>query len=164
VGTANITPSYGLAPSGFAFDAVGYLDVAEARREATSSYQVNSDGSINVVSGSVPDGGREPLHIVETQNLSPQVAYVANSISDKIASYTVGSDGTLTLLDSHAASLPRNSKAIDMAMDASGAYLYILTQANGSITGYTINPDASLTKITVVNGLPHKGTWGLAAN
>jgi 6-phosphogluconolactonase len=63
VGTATINASNGLGPSGFAFDANGFLDVAEAGQTSTSSYQVNSDGTLTTVSNSVQAPGREPLHV-----------------------------------------------------------------------------------------------------
>jgi 6-phosphogluconolactonase len=162
VGTPTVNASDGLEPFGFAFDANGFMDVTDSDQLATTSYQLNSDGTMSVISPIVTDFSREPAHIVETTTLSPQIAYVSNAVTDRIASYTVGSNGSLTLANGRAANLAVNSKAIDMVMDSSGTYLYVLTQANGMITGYTIKSTGGLSQVASIGGLPHKGTWGLA--
>lgn len=161
VGTPTVTASDGLNPFGFAFDANGFIDVTDSDQLATTSYQLNGDGTLGVISPIVTDFGREPAHIVETTTLTPQVAYVSNAVTDQISSYTIGSNGSLTLANGRAAKLPFNSKAIDMVMDPSGTYLYVLTQANGTITGYTIKASGGLSQVTSISGLPHRGTWGL---
>jgi 6-phosphogluconolactonase len=166
VGTAVVDNSFGQGPFGFAFDANAFLDVAEFGHplNGLSSYKVQSDGALTVLSGSVKDSGIEISHIVEVNNstLAMPIVYVSNAVSDSISSYTVNPDGTVSLLNPAVVQFAKGLKLLDMALDTSSSHLYVLTQKNGTITGFTINPDASLTQITSVSGLPTSGTWGLA--
>jgi 6-phosphogluconolactonase len=159
--------SHDPGPFGFTFDQNGNLDSTEGTNSTNglSSYAIQSDGSLTVLSGSVQDGGIEASHIVDTYITGlGEVAYVSNAHTNTISSYSIDSNGTVSLINKAAASLGTLVKAIDMATDSSGSYLYILTQKNGTITGFTINSDASLTQITTVTGLPTTATWGLAAD
>ncbi len=168
VGTAVFQTSNGAGPFGFAFDQNGNLDDTESSNalNGLSSYAIQSDGTLQVLSGSVQDGGMEASHIVDVYvpGLGMQVAYVANAITNAISSYSIQADGTVSLMNPVAAQFAASVKLIDMSLDSSGSYLYALTQKTGTITGFAINPDGSLTKITEGTGLPTKGTWGLAAD
>ena len=52
----NVQASNGLTPFGFGFGPDGRLYVSEAPTSSASSYDVASDGTIGLISGSVPNG------------------------------------------------------------------------------------------------------------
>jgi hypothetical protein len=59
-----ITPSSGEVPFGVDFDLRGHLLVVEAGANAASSYRVTLDGSLQTISGSVPNGQAATCWIV----------------------------------------------------------------------------------------------------
>jgi 6-phosphogluconolactonase len=119
-------PSNGLTPFGFAFDSRGHLIVSEAfggapNQGAASSYTVSDDGTLNVVSGSVPDFQTAACWVVITS--SGRYAFVSNTGSGTVSSYKIGSRGTLSLQNSVAGNTGPNSAPIDMALDNSSRFL-----------------------------------------
>jgi 6-phosphogluconolactonase len=158
-------PSNGMTPFGFEFDMREHLIISEAfggipNASAVSSYMVSASGSLNVISGSVPDFQTAACWIQITNN--GRYAYTTNTGSGAVSSYKLRLDGTLALLDSVAASTGAESFPINMALNNGGQYLYVQAAGLQSLAAYRVEPNGSLTSIDLVGGLPF-GAQGITA-
>jgi 6-phosphogluconolactonase (cycloisomerase 2 family) len=160
--------SFGLRPFSLAFRADGTLVVVEAfnaapNMSAASSYQVNPDGTIMVISGSVANGQTDTCWVVITPD--GRFAFVSNFGSGTISSYSVGPDGSLALLQGSAAFLGAMSQPVDISLSADGQFLYQLLRGPGAVAAFRIEADGSLAPLGVVaGGLPlADGISGLAS-
>jgi 6-phosphogluconolactonase (cycloisomerase 2 family) len=160
------SPSSGMTPFGFAFDNRGAPIVSEAfggtpNASATSSYTIADDGTLDVVSASMPDFQTAACWVVITN--SGRFAYVSNTGSGSVSSYRIGAGSTLTLLDSTAGVTGDGSSPIDMALDRSSRFLYVHAAGLQSVAAFRVSPrDGSLTPIGTFGGLP-LGAQGIAA-
>ncbi|HVQ86848.1 MAG TPA: beta-propeller fold lactonase family protein [Actinomycetes bacterium] len=157
------TPSAGVTPFGFGFNNKGTLLVTDAAGGAAgastaSSYRVNSNGSVSVVSGAVPTTQTAACWLVATND--GKYAFTSNTGSGSISSFAVGNDGSLNLLQAVAAS--PSGTTIDSAVDVSSKHLFTLDAANDKIDGYTVGSGGSLSKVASTVGLP-TASVGLAA-
>ena len=164
-GPPNPNPSNGVTPFGFAFDQSNNLINSEAfggvpNAAAVSSYTAALNGSLDVVSGSVPDFQTAACWIAITNNGG--YVYTTNTGTGVVSSYTLASGGTLTLLNSAAASLGATSFPIDLTLNNSSRYLYVLANGLQTVEAFSVARDGSLTKIDSAGGLPF-GTQGIAA-
>jgi 6-phosphogluconolactonase (cycloisomerase 2 family) len=130
-GDPQVRTSNGKTPFGFSFDDPGHLIVSEAfggapTASALSSYEVDEDGSLDLLSGSIGSGETAACWVV----VNGRAAFVSNTGSGTISSYSVGSVGTLALIDPAAA---RAKAPIDMALSRKGEFLYILSPGSKSI-------------------------------
>jgi 6-phosphogluconolactonase len=160
-----IQHSFGNAPFAFAFDPRDNLLVTEihessgtAGEGAVTSYQLDRDGILNTISGSVPDAQTAPCWIAVTPD--GRFAYAVNTASFVISGYEVGFNGELSLLGNGvtAATVPG---PLDNAFTRNGRYLYDVT-AGGSIIGYQVEADGSLTPLNLAVTVP-PGSRGLVA-
>ena len=157
--------SNGLTPFGFAFDPRNHVIVSEAfggapNAAAVSSYTANLNGTLDVVSGSVPDFQTAACWIVITN--SGRYVYTSNTGSGAVSSYALASSGELTLLNSVAANIGSMSFPIDMALNNSSRYLYVHAAGLQAVEAFRVETDGSLTPIGTVGGLPF-GAQGIAA-
>lgn len=119
---------------------------------AMSSYNLKSDGVLEVISADVGNGQSGLCWAVRSGNY----VYTSNFLSATISLYSVDKNGNLTLLDPVAANLnvlnPSASSVIDSAVTSDGRFLYQLTDSNGLIYAFEINKmDGSLTFIGTVS-------------
>ncbi|MGH3710086.1 MAG: lactonase family protein [Pseudonocardiaceae bacterium] len=121
-------PSNGAGPFGFAFVGEDVIVVSEATANATSSYRVAGDGTIKVISGSVPAEQAACWASINSVT-NPRYAYVSNAISGTISGYRIDSDRALTPLspDGHSAVLRDSRAALDSAVSSDDRFLYVLT-------------------------------------
>ena len=159
--------SVGATPFGFAFDRRGHLLVSEAfggaaNASALSSYEVEDDGTLDVISPSVPTTESAACWVQTT--LDGRHAYVTNTASGTISGYSIGPDGSLELLeaDGVTGSSGAGSGPIDMALTEDGRFLYDLRGGSGSIGIFRVRSDGRLVSVGSISGLP-AGTNGLAA-
>ena len=158
--------SNGMTPFGFAFNNPGFLVVSEAfggtpNGSAASSYSAAEDGTLSVISGSVPNSQTASCWVVITNN--GHLGFVSNTGSGTISSYGIGSgDGTLSLINSVAGDTGANSAPIDMALNNSSHFLYVLAGGLQSVVSFRVEFDGSLTLIDTDGGLP-LGAQGIAA-
>lgn len=164
-GAANVQDSNGATPFGFAFGKRGQLFVSEAfggapDASATSSYEVDRDGSLTTISASIGTTETAACWVVLTENL--RFAYVSNTGSGSLSGYSIDFDGELTLLDvdGRTGVTGAGSGPIDMAI--TGPFLFSLNEAAGTIGVFRIARDGSLTRLPFAAGLP-RGANGLAA-
>jgi len=158
-------PSNGMTPFGFAFNNSGFLVVSEAfggtpNQSAASSYSAAEDGTLGVISGSVPNSQTASCWVVTTNN--GKSAFVSNTGSGTISNYGIGKDGTLTLVNGAAADTGPTSAPIDMALNNSSHFLYVLLGGSQSVAAFSVGRDGALTMIDTDGGLP-LGAQGIAA-
>ena len=160
-----IQNSFGNAPFAFAFDPRDHLLVTEVRESsgtagqgAVTSYQLNDDGILNRVSGSVPDSQTAPCWIAITPD--GRYAYAVNTGSAVISGYQVAYNGELSLLGDGVTAQTANAP-LDNAFTRNGRYLYDVT-GGGLIFGYQVEADGSLTPLNVTATVP-PGSRGLVA-
>ena len=159
--------SFGLRPFSLAFrdDNVVVVEAFNAMPglSAASSYLLNPDGTLAVISGSVANGQTDVCWVVVTND--GQFAFTANFGSGTISSYAFDPSGMLTLLDGDAAFLGAMSQPVDISLSADGEYLYQLLRGTGAVAAFRVETDGSLTPLGLVaGGLPvADGASGLAA-
>ncbi|MGO8736834.1 MAG: lactonase family protein [Terriglobia bacterium] len=161
-GHASLHGSYtssGTAPFGFAFTHHDYVIVSEAGPDALSSYEVDENGDLELVTGSLGDGQAATCWAVVTDD--GLYAYAANAGTNNISLYGV-SDGALTLLDATAGTTGTGSTPTDMALSADSHFLYVRDGGNGKVSGFQVNGDGSLTPVGFVSGIG-SDTQGIAA-
>lgn len=155
--------SSGTTPFGFAF---GHNDVAIVSdagsgpgTSAVSSYKVDEDGNLVVISPALADTQTAACWLIVPQN--GLFAYTANAGSGTISSYAVSEGGSLSLLQTAAASVG-NTTPTDMAFSENSRFLYVRSGGNGVISGFRVEAGGSLTPVTTAAGLPD-GAQGIAA-
>ncbi len=160
--------SHGIRPFSLAFRSDGTLVVAESfdatpGLAAASSYHVAPNGTLNVVSGSVPNHQTDSCWIVITKD--GRYVFTANFGSGTISSYGLSSAGELRLIDGAAASLGTSSQPVDLALSNDSHYLYLLLRGTGAVAAFAISDGGTLKPLGVVTGaLPvADGASGLAA-
>jgi 6-phosphogluconolactonase (cycloisomerase 2 family) len=161
-GAATTSASVGATPFGFDFDPRGNLLASNASGSA-SSYSVDANGQLQVISGAVAANQTAPCWLVVGK--SGRYAYTANGGSGTISRFGIGSNGSLTLLDlpgSPAASLGATSHPLDLAISSDGRFLYNLTDGLHRISVWQIGADGTLSPVEQVGDLP-AGAEGIAA-
>jgi 6-phosphogluconolactonase len=161
-------PSNGVTPFGFGFNKRGYLIVSEAFMgapdlSAVSSYDLNDEGDLDVISGSEPTTETAACWIAITKN--GKFTYTTNTGSGTITGYKINPDGSLTILnaDGVTAVTGPGSAPTDEALSKDSKYLYALNSGTGEIDVFKINKNTgSLSSVHSVGDLPANAT-GLAA-
>lgn len=160
--------SFGLRPFSLAFRNDDKLVVVESfnaapNLSAASSYQLNADGTITAISGSIPNGQTDVCWVLISND--GRYVYAANFGSGTISSYNLSPSGSLTLLNGAAAALGAMSQPVDIDVSADGHYLYQLLRGTGAVAAFRMDADGSLTSLGLVTGgLPvADGASGLAA-
>jgi len=158
--------SAGVQP--FGFD-VGWKDrvfVSEAvggmpNASSASSYGLNWEGDLNVISGAVPTHQTAACWL--KVSLNGRVAYTANAGSGTISGFQITADGSLELLSPGGVSgvTGVGSHPTDMALSRDGRFLYSLNNGNGTLSAFVVNPDGTLDPVAGASGLPTSSS-GLA--
>jgi 6-phosphogluconolactonase (cycloisomerase 2 family) len=163
--------SAGTLPFSFTFDSSGTLLVTEVIGQgeggagpptngSVSTYTVNADGTLNVISTSVRNFQTATCWIVGID----EYYFVSNTASDTISSYTLASDGSLTLLEEESFSTASGAAPTDLAV--SGNFIYVLNSGLDRVTSYEADPNdgsvASLSNAANILGDVTPGAVGLA--
>jgi 6-phosphogluconolactonase len=158
--------SAGQTPFGFAFRGRDLI-VSEAfggaqDASAASSYDLDHDGQLEVISPSVPTTESSACWVAVTDN--GRFAYTANTGSGTISGYRIAPDGELTLLNSDGVTgiTGPNSSPADMTFSFNSRFLYC-RNGNGTISAFRVGQDGSLSALAGISGLP-PGTTGLAGH
>ena len=158
-------PSAGQTPFGFAFNQQGVLIVSEAfggavNGSAVSSYTLGANGTLGVVSASVPTTETAACWVAVTND--GQFAYAANTGSASVTGYRVD-QARLTILNADGKTGNTGTTAIDVAVSRNSQFLYTLTADSHAISAFAVRQnDGSLSPVSGAAGLP-VGTVGLAA-
>lgn len=138
-------------PGAFAatFDPQGTVIVSETgpagttNQAATSSYSIQPDGMLSVISLSVPSQGSANCWNAVTPN--GKWVYVSNSASDTLSGYAIGKGGTLTpIAGTVVGTNPPGSINLDLAVSTNGKYLYTLNSGTGTVAIFRIQADGTL--------------------
>ena len=160
-----VNPSAGQTPFGFAFNQHGVLIVSEAfggavDASAVSSYTLGSNGTLDVVSASVPTTETAACWVAVTTN--GKFAYAANTGSASVTGFEVHK-ASLDLLNADGKTGNTGTTPIDAAVSRNGQFLYTLTAGSHAISAFAVRQnDGSLSAVGGAAGLP-VGTVGLAA-
>jgi len=154
-------PSAGVTPFGFDFDHQGRVLVSEAFGGAPdastiSSYELSDDGSLEVISASVPTLQTAACWVLVSAN--GRYAYTTNTGSHSVSGFAIGRRGELTGIGATAT----GQGPIDMAQARNGRFIYTLNAGDGSIAAFRFRSDGSLAFLQQVFGVP-AGSNGLAA-
>ncbi|HZB87121.1 MAG TPA: beta-propeller fold lactonase family protein [Terracidiphilus sp.] len=155
-GEDQLQNSNGLNPFDLAFDPRNNLIVTEIQETgatnpgSATSYQINREGTLDTVSGSVPDFQAAPCWLEITGD--GQYAYAVNTGSSVISGYRVTARGELTLLG-NGVTATTGPHPLDIAFTRDSRYLYNVSGA-GTLVGFRINADGSLTSLGQVTTVP----------
>jgi 6-phosphogluconolactonase len=160
------SPSVGAAPFGFDITRRGTIVVSEpgGADNSATSYDIERDGSLRVVSARVFANQGAPCWVVITKN--GRFAYTANAASGSISGYGVDAHGSLTLLtpDGRTGVTGQGTTPLDMDVSRDSRFLYVIEGATGNVMGFEIGRDGSLAAMgdapPPVSG---RGRGGLAA-
>jgi len=162
---AVVNASAGQTPFGFAFNQHGVLIVSEAfgggvDASAVSSYRLSTNGTLAVVSASVPTTETAACWVAVTNN--GKFAYAANTGSASVTGYRVD-QASLTILNPDGKTGNTGNTPIDAAVSRNSQFLYTLTAGSHTISAFSVGQDdGSLGQVGEASGLP-VGTVGLAA-
>ena len=153
-------------PTPFGFDAGknGNIFVSEAAGGAAgasklSSYHVNNNGSILLITGSVGANQSAACWVVITNN--GKYAYATNTASNNLSSFDVNKNtGNISVNTSIAATT--GAGPIDAALSNNSKYLYVLNSGSHSLGVYAVAANGALSNVQTVTGVP-AGATGLAA-
>lgn len=159
-----INTASGTLPFGSLFLSSGVLLVTEAGTSALSSYALSPDGSLNAISGSVPNGQMTSCWVAAARN--EQFAYTSNTLSGTIAIYRIASNGEVNFIR-NVPSTPAGTPTglpIDIRTSKDGRFCYVLNGNQGTISVFQIEDDGSLGHLQVAawTKLPYFGSQGLA--
>jgi 6-phosphogluconolactonase len=168
--TATAVPSNsnGNTPFSCAFTSTDVLIVAEfaggpGGDSAASSYLINSDGTLKLVTGSLPTQGTSACWNVVTRD--GKFSIVTNSISSTATLFSMSDDGQLSFIS--VTSAGPNVVPIDTALSANGLFLYILDAGAGAISEFRLDESSQTLALlgTISDGLTgNSGLNGLTAH
>lgn len=142
----------GGVPFAFVFDPEGRLVIVNAAFGNLSTYRINGDGGLSLVSAGVSSNQLGACWVTAVG----ANYYTGNTGSANLSQFTVDEGGTVALQNAQAATgIPG---AVDMA--ASGHFLYAQSGASGSVKAFAVNEDGSLSPIgswTVPDGTSQEG-------
>jgi 6-phosphogluconolactonase len=164
--------SAGTAPFGFDFDAFGHLLVVEpfgssppmtGMAGAVSSYELQTDGSLLLISESIPNFQSAACWLTSTEAIP--YAFVTNNGMSTVSAYSVNELGELSLVEPSGVSGITGANPVDLAITPNGAYLYTVNAGAGTISMFEVDAGTgALTPLGEVDGLPfHDGAVGIVA-
>ena len=133
------TTVVGGLPFSFTFDPAGQLALLNPAFASLSTYTVNADGSLTLVSAGPSSGQGGACWVVTNSGFY----LTGNTGSNDLSEYTISSNGTVSLINPIAAAgIPG---AIDMA--SAGQFLYSQSGLSSSVKGFLVNNDGTLAPI-----------------
>jgi 6-phosphogluconolactonase (cycloisomerase 2 family) len=166
-GALVVSRSSGAVPFGFAFDKRGRLVVSEAGGgqnglSAASSYRIDDNGNLVVITGSAATNQGAACWVVITKN--GRFAYTANAAagSNSISGFAIGKNGSLTLITPDGRTGVAGNGPADMALSVNSQFLYVRNARDNSISAFAVQADGTLQALPGAAGLP-AGAAGLAA-
>jgi len=136
-----INASSGMTPFGFTFTNQGVLVVSEAfggaaNASATSTYTINADGTLNVISASVPTTETSACWAVATNN--GRFVFVTNATSGSVSGYSVR-QGQATLLQADGQSALTGAAPTDEAITQNSQFLYTVNGGSHTISAFGVS-------------------------
>lgn len=165
LGTVQCNTAAAPTPFGFLFRDDGLLVVSEAvggmpDASVTSSYRIQADGTLVVVSAAVPTLESAACWVAIPRQ--GNFAYVTNTGSGTLTGYSVDAVGQLVRLDGDGITgdLGAGAGPIDAEFDPSGRFLFVLDAANDRVRGFWRRNDGGLQLLATSIDMPN-GTAGL---
>ncbi|MFY9644191.1 MAG: beta-propeller fold lactonase family protein [Terriglobales bacterium] len=130
---------------------------------ATSAYAVLPNGTLSVISTSVPTLGAATCWNAVTPN--GNFVYTSNAATSTISGFAIGGNGALTAVGSTVVGTnPAGSTNLDVAISADSGFLYTLNSGTGTVSIFGINANGTLNNLGDVDGLSAAaGFNGIAA-
>lgn len=155
-----VSNSCGTGPFGAVFFTNEILLVAEAGTNAISSYRVNPNGTLSVISPSVLNYQKATCWISLSEN--PGCAYTSNAGSNTISVYEVDWEGYMSVSNIRYSTDNGTGSPIDSSVCANN--LYVLNGNQGTISIFHIDSGGKLARTAVLinTHLPDIGSQGLA--
>lgn len=153
----NTFASPGATPFGFDFGKRSQLFVSEAGAAmpgagSASSYRVQRDGNLQLISGAVATTQTAACWLVVTND--GRHAFTANTPDSSLSGFRIAPNGALTLADPTAGN--PGAGPVDMALSNDGRNLYSLNSAGATISIFRVQANGKLTKghpdVTVPSG------------
>ncbi|PFM58764.1 3-carboxymuconate cyclase [Bacillus cereus] len=159
-----VNNSYGKGPLGAYFLSSGILLVTEAVSNALSSYSLSNDGTLHVISGSVPNGYKTACWVITTKD--ERFAYTTNTLSGTISTYQIAPNGALSVVRHITSTTPGTAPGLpmDVGVSKDGRHFYTLNGNQATVSVFNIQSDGSLVRLQVVASsiVPFFGSQGLA--
>jgi DNA-binding beta-propeller fold protein YncE len=166
---AVVNAAQGVEPFGAAFAPSGALLVSEAGSGAVSSYAVNADNTLSVITSKSPSSGAATCWVIPGGNY----AYATSAITSSVSGYQLGAGGELTAMGivltqpgTQAAIFPPvgvTAFPLDLAITPDNKFLYVVYSALGQVIGYQVAANGALTEVTSVSPYAAQvGVEGLA--
>jgi 6-phosphogluconolactonase len=140
-------PAWGLALFSLSFAPNGAAIVSETgaagvpNGSAASSYAVQSNGTLSVITASAPALGAANCWNAVTPD--GRFVYVSNAGSSSISGFAIGTGGTLTALPATVVGHnPAGATNLDIAISGDGKFLYTLNSGSGTVGIFSIQNDA----------------------
>ena len=157
--------SNGATPFGFAVDQRDHLVVSEAHggpngTSALSSYDVDEEGDLRLISGSVPTHQGAACWVVITEN--DEFAFTSDTASGVITGFSLSREGSVATLDPQGVSARPGSTPTDLALSENSRFLFALNSGSGTIAGWRIGSDGALAFTGAAAGIPASAS-GIAA-
>jgi len=160
-----VNASSGITPFGFTFTNQGILAVSEAfggavNASATSTYTINADGTLHVISASVPTTETSACWAVATNN--GRFVFVTNATSGSVSGYSVR-QGQAELLKADGKSAVTGAAPTDEAISQNSQFLYTLNGGSHTISSFGVSQaTCELTAAGAAASVP-VGVVGIAA-
>jgi len=164
LGAPVLSKSNGAVPFADSFTPQGALVVCEAGggpagTGALSTYTLDSDDTLSVITGSLGTGFSTTCWVITSPD--GDFAFASNPGSSEITTDSISDDGSLT---NSSAVASTGAAPLDIALTGNGRYLYALTIGSGTISEFQVTPDGALTAIGSVGSRPAaSGQNGIAA-
>jgi 6-phosphogluconolactonase (cycloisomerase 2 family) len=165
LGTVTFNTAAAPTPFGFLFRDDGVLVVSEAvggmpDAGVTSSYRIQSNGTLQVLSAAVPTNETAACWVAIPRQGG--FAYVTNTGSGTITGYSLDAFGQLVALDADGITgdLGANASPLDFEFDPSGRFLFVLDAGNDQVRGFWRRNDGGLDLLATSINTPN-GTAGL---
>lgn len=157
-----VNPSNGAGPFGSSYLHNNILVVAEVTINAMSSYYVQRNRVLDVISASVLNNQTATCWISVTPD--ERYAYTSNAGSGTLTRYRINENGSLTIIESIPSTPSMTGGPIDSGIDREGQNFYVLNGQEGSISIFRIKKNGHLTLLQIYQNtrLPHVGAQGLA--
>jgi 6-phosphogluconolactonase len=161
-GTMHTLESANQTPFGFAVakDVIYVTEAAGGMANAStvSSYRVNKNGAISLITGPLSANQTAACWAVITDN--NKYVYATNAGSSSVSSFDVSNNGSISVKEAVAGVAAPG--AADAALSYKSKYLYVRNGGGASISAYMVANNGTLSNIQTVTGLP-VGAYGIAA-
>lgn len=143
LGSIVSTASSGAGPFSIEFAPSGALLVTEAPGSAISSYALQANGSLAIISGSVSTHGQAACwHVITPDG---RFVYTSNAGTSTISGFAIAPNGSLTPVGATVlATQPSGSTNLDIAVSQNGKFLYSLNTGTGTVGIFAVQRDGSL--------------------